>query len=952
MKRLTSLLAMAALTVSVANAQVVLGYSVAQTQGTYTPLQDGTVIFDGADHPDMTPSDFRKLIYSPSGECEAWGDPVEGYALGFDINIAGTTYRNFLVSPLGYVYLGTGAIDYNTYMGENFLTYGRAFTIVGFANTQSTKCNADTKVSYQVVGTGADASLVVDYANLCIADPSDSNYTPVNMQLSISAAGKITVVCDKFTNLADGTKAPFNMGVRQLEDYVRATGTTGSVSSASNGGSQLELTNATASGTTVTFNVPDDCETPASQPTELKLNATSDAVEGEFLASPEADTYLVVYSLADAAVENPVDGTLYQKDDKLGEGTVTYYGPATSFNTRNLDASKDYQFKVYSVSAYGYNGPKYNTSLPLTANVTTAPAGVTEAVFADATATSFSMTVTPNDADDDIVVLYNSYCYHDPGNYGDFGLFGDIPADAKAGDVIPAPADFEPYYNFEGAPMPANAGTIAYIGKAGQKIVLDNLDPSTSYFIRVLTRDANGVYTSQPLNTGWSTNIQYPYDGSTYSFPRYRLPYGWTSTGAAASEMADAEYRNRTTNLPSQGTQILQPTKKSLKGNAVNGVDTWLTPATVYVNDRHVMAQFDYCLQASMSRFSTVPFNDWEENDVVELQVSEDNGETWTALQTYTRDSHPRQEELASYVSIKADLNEYRGKTIQVRFYFKSYSVPAGYGFNVFIDRFSLTQADFPAVPEVTVGGITDNSAVASWTCKHNDYQLMYFAKDSNCVSIVDVKGAKSYTMENLYANTVYEVMVRGVLADETSGEQTGYSEWSDPVEFTTLDYPEIDAPEGLKTDVETLAELGYVILSWDKVAEAGEYEVAYRLSASTEWTYVKTSGIETILTDLEGGETYIWKVRAYCTHDRVTNYSAQVSFEAPVAAGVTSVGNGMARIQGGRGVITIIGADRVQIFSTSGARIAAGANRGEYRVAPGIYIVSADGKTSRIFVR
>lgn len=319
------------------------------------------------------------------------------------------------------------------------------------------------------------------------------------------------------------------------------------------------------------------------------------------------------------------------------------------------------------------------------------------------------------------------------------------------------------------------------------------------------------------------------------------------------------------------------------------------------INDRHLTVDFSYSITESLNRFTSQGYNKWNENDVMEIQVSDDNGETWKTLTTYTHENNPQQQapegseidEYHSeayftqfgYVNISADLNEYRGKTVLVKYYFKTFDTP-GFGMKIIIDRVSLKQAEFPEVPVVTVANITDNSAVVNWTSAQTDYQMQYGKVGGDSYTTVNVKDARTYTLTTLDVNTEYEVKVRGLLAD---GEN--YSEWSDVVTFTTSDYPAVDAPENLKSDTETLATLCYVLLSWDKVAEAEKYEVAYRLSSSTEWTYQETDEASAMLNNLTAGENYVWKVRAFCTHDRETAYSAQARFVAPNVVGIDAIG-------------------------------------------------------------
>lgn len=960
MKKIFTLLGMALVGVTAAHAQAILGYNLAEEQGTYTPLTSPTVIFDGSTYTGE-PYDLGNIVLSPGGD-RTGQDPVSypGYELGFDLNFGAQAYNSFLVSASGYVYLGNDEVNCHPGMAQNVLSYGGDYTLAGMSSSRGVQSTTNTKISYQVMDpTGDNARLVVQFENYGVMYGYWGDPAEIDMQIIINKQGKVQIVCNDFSNFADNV-ARMYIVLRQGETAmsVHANGELGSLETRRGGTDQVEMTSAVANGYTLTWNTPTMCITPSTQPTDLQIETTSTDITGSFTAAEDADTYLVVYTAGDAEVEDPWSGTLYAAGDKIGDNTtVAYFGPETTFELYQQPGGTTYNFVVYATSAYGLHGPQYNIVDPLKLTISTKPEAPAEVKFTDVTLNSISMEVTSNVADDDVLVIYNSYC--ERSMYGDHGLFGAMNADTKAGDVLPVPEDFKREWEFDWMPMPENAGTVAYVGKAG-KVTIEDLDPSTPYFIGVYTRNAAGEYTSEPIYTGCPTIMQNPYSGDSYQFPRYDLSFGWSSP---VDEYGDFVVHNESyvdyggSGTMRQGTQPIQQVANISSPDAINGKDIWLTTPPILVNDRHIMAKFEYCLNEVAGRFDTHAYNDWAEGDILEIRVSEDDGETWTPLVTYTPETHPMQEEQLSYVSIQADLNEYRDKTVRLQLYFKTYTA-ASWGMKMYIDRFSLTQAEFPAVPEVTVNSVTDHSAVASWVSKQNDYEVVYSKKDSNVRVTVTVDNAKTYTIGGLEPNTTYVVNVRGALEDEETGEITGWSEWSDPVEFTTADYPEVAAPVNLKSDVETLADLGYVILSWDKVAEAESYEVAYRLSSATEWTYIESAETSVILTDLEEKQTYVWKVLANCTHDRKTAYSAQARFDAPEAMnsidGIAAEGVEVAAR--GRAII-INGADglNVAVYAIDGSCVAARSEASASErvdVAPGMYVVAVAGKTYKVIVR
>ena len=59
-----------------------------------------------------------------------------------------------------------------------------------------------------------------------------------------------------------------------------------------------------------------------------------------------------------------------------------------------------------------------------------------------------------------------------------------------------------------------------------------------------------------------------------------------------------------------------------------------------------------------------------------------------------------------------------------------------------------------------------------------------------------------------------------------------------------------------------------YAKLTWKKVSGAAGYQVAYKLTSSSKWTYKKVTSTSKKLTKLKSGKTYQLKVRAYKTYN------------------------------------------------------------------------------------
>lgn len=143
-------------------------------------------------------------------------------------------------------------------------------------------------------------------------------------------------------------------------------------------------------------------------------------------------------------------------------------------------------------------------------------------------------------------------------------------------------------------------------------------------------------------------------------------------------------------------------------------------------------------------------------------------------------------------------------------------------------------------------------------------------------------------------------------------------------------------------------------ILCWDAIKEATSYEVAYRISTSTEWTYVSTNEAKAEISGLTAGSQYIWKVRAYCTHDRVTPYSAQNRFTMPEGSAVSAISNVKA-VSCGNGYISVnANGQNVMVCDTAGSVIGtvAAYNSKTFYVQPGIYVVRIGTSATKVIVR
>ncbi|MCX6296326.1 MAG: endonuclease [Bacteroidetes bacterium] len=88
-------------------------------------------------------------------------------------------------------------------------------------------------------------------------------------------------------------------------------------------------------------------------------------------ASGSPDGYIVLRRTGSPITDIPVDGTVYQRGDVIGNSKVFYSSTATAFYPNDIYANTTYYFAVFT-----YNGPgtfrNYNTTTPLMGNQTSA----------------------------------------------------------------------------------------------------------------------------------------------------------------------------------------------------------------------------------------------------------------------------------------------------------------------------------------------------------------------------------------------------------------------------------------------------------------------------------------------------------------------------------------------------------------------------------------------------
>ncbi|MBX2932142.1 MAG: T9SS type A sorting domain-containing protein [Chitinophagaceae bacterium] len=145
-----------------------------------------------------------------------------------------------------------------------------------------------------------------------------------------------------------------------------------SVNNSCTGGPLYLTTNPlTGNATTTAGALP--CVAPAIQPTNLTFNnITTSSISGSFTPAANTDEYLIIRSLSPTFSGTLNNGTTYSGGMAIGNGSVITRTAGTTFTANSLVSGTTYYFYVFGLNRLNCTaGPAYNTTNPLTGNIST-----------------------------------------------------------------------------------------------------------------------------------------------------------------------------------------------------------------------------------------------------------------------------------------------------------------------------------------------------------------------------------------------------------------------------------------------------------------------------------------------------------------------------------------------------------------------------------------------------
>ncbi|MFY7884023.1 MAG: hypothetical protein ACOVOV_04170, partial [Dolichospermum sp.] len=158
----------------------------------------------------------------------------------------------------------------------------------------------------------------------------------------------------------------------------------------------------------VTTTVIPTCATPTAAATNLQLTSDATIVNGLFVASAQADDYLILMSTNSSLSSLPTNGVNYTKGNTIGNATVIQTGNNTSFIAPQLTNGTTYYFYVIAANKNCDGGTKYLTNIILQGSISTKLTPVVKTYFGNLHAHS---SYSDGNQDNSSFTPANNYAY-------------------------------------------------------------------------------------------------------------------------------------------------------------------------------------------------------------------------------------------------------------------------------------------------------------------------------------------------------------------------------------------------------------------------------------------------------------------------------------------------------------------------------------------------------------
>lgn len=761
---------MCLLAVVAAGAQQARKYSFAASQGTYSEITGGTVIYKYALTEDF--ENWKATENQNQGEVTFWGNNVwtkkdsadAGMPIGFNFKFAGADVDQFVAGGL-YLALGKDKVSIDpSKAGETFFLDNKS--LAGLHSNGNLYAQDGTEISYKTEGEAPNRVLVVQYKGLTFRDWSGNISTEnANFQIRLYETTNNIELCFSGWGMANGASLSvflFNALRGTDENDVLSTSTSWSEPEILRGVNlgnvklnniRYSSTSFPADGLTYRFSYPTPCAEPASQPTDLRFDAAAtDRITGSFHPTADAEYYLTILSETETLSVQPDNGTYYKINDRIGDAIVVEYKADTTFSTMNPLSSREvvaipdtielktatkYYVHILSVNDNCADGPVYRTATPLVGSITTMPAAPAELDITKEGSTAVTLKATANAAGNKIIIAKTLLPGEDDNrNLIIDGKFGQPTAGMKVGDKI------------------ADADTIVYIGTATELEVKNLPANRLVHFKAWSVDDAGNVST-----TGTTDNIltwgEVPFVASMEGQPNEI--FGWDTEGFGMS---------RTDLLYSRVEQKAE------------GVNNYFQTQWINLPEGENRIILDYNM-VSITGFGagTKSPYEWKEKDSLLVLVTAD-GTKYDTLHISTAADHLQQPTADFYPRLLVPFTQYAGQKVKVKVVWNCFGK-----MDISIRNLEVEQrlaCDYPT--DVEVSGIEMDKATVAWKSQGSEtlWDIRYRVASAEEWTVINSVSENPVTLDGIPTNSAIELQVRALCsASETSL-------WSKSATFTS----------------------------------------------------------------------------------------------------------------------------------------------------------------------
>ncbi|NVO19240.1 MAG: fibronectin type III domain-containing protein [Bacteroidetes bacterium] len=424
----------------------------------------------------------------------------------------------------------------------------------------------------------------------------------------------------------------------------------------------------------------------------------------------------------------------------LAGGTVLYVGTTSPYSHTGLTYNVPAYYKVFS-----YDGAAYSSGIGATATPSVAPPTALAATAFSAA--QINTTWTNNAAGNNVILATAST--------SSFGT----PKNGKAYIV--------------GDTIGANQGTIIYIGTLAA-FNHTGLSANTAYYYKAWSTDAFNYKSS----TGATANATTPCASiSTFPFTEsFSATLGCWSYGEGAAG-ATSHWGTATSDATHGVTTAQSGTGTYFARLDVYNAQTAYNPYYFYspafvLDATAKQVKYYYWLGTGGNQLSPVPLT---------LQISTNNGATWTDLYAHTSANSVFATATTSPWTLNVvSLAAYVGQTVKFRFTSNS---NYGSGFcNQAIDEFGIENVpSCPPPTTLTATSVTSTTASLGWTGTSTNYDVAVGLAGFTPGTPTATGVSAPYAASGLSPNTSYDFYVRGNCPGPLQ------STWAGPKNFVTL---------------------------------------------------------------------------------------------------------------------------------------------------------------------